>query len=156
MKNVQTAFTKINVQLSYEPEFRKIKYFSWFGTSFLSKCRRSTAVTVVLKQKNEQKNDDKKCRWELVEFSSYFLNQNLNPSRSKSDLILFSSYIDFSISHFNFHLGFRIFGRFWIFCCYLDAVTSIGLKKISKIWFPKQSCTLNPMLLSEKYYCFSI
>ena len=48
----------------------------------------------------EKKNDDKKCGRVLVGFSSYFLN----PSRSKSDVILFSSYIDFSISHVNSHL----------------------------------------------------
>ena len=36
----------------------------------------------------------------------------------------------------------------------MEALTSVGLKKISKIWFPKQNCTLNPMLLSEKFMLF--
>ena len=46
------------------------------------------------------KNVTKKCGWVIVGFLSYFTNL----LRSKSDLLGPSSYIDFSISHVNFHL----------------------------------------------------
>ena len=53
-----------------------------------------------LEERNRKKKDDKKCGGVLVGFSSYFLNQ----LRSKFDLILFSSSIDYSIFHVNSHL----------------------------------------------------
>ena len=70
-------------------------------------------------KKKGKQNDDKNCGWVIVGFSSYFLNS----SRSKADLILFSSCIEFSISHVNFYLRyFTVFGFFtftWMQCRWL-------------------------------------
>ena len=75
------------------------------------------------------KNVTKKCGWVIVGFFSYFTNL----LRAKSDLLGLSSYIDFSISHVNFHLrNLAIFGFFAFIWTHLRP---LARKKYSKYGF---------------------
>ena len=78
------------------------------------------------------KNVTKKCGWVIVGFFSYFTNL----LRAKSDLLGLSSYIDFSISHVNFHLrNLAIFGFFAFIWTHLRP---LARKKYSKCGFQRK------------------
>ena len=97
-----------------------------------------------------KENDDKKCGWLLVGFSSLYF---LNPSRLKSDLLLFSSYIDFSISHVNSNLrNWDVFGFFAFIWMHWRPLAK---KNIQNMIFKEKFHAKSTILLSEKFRKFT-
>ena len=60
-----------------------------------------------------------------------------------------------SFLDFPSYFPYNIFTCFWIFCFNLNALTSIGSRKICKIWFSKENFTLNIIQMSEKCIKFT-